>query len=210
LPLISGGVTEQEIDNGKWDGARVEIHFYDVATSTVKRTWKGIAHLAERNNGRLRVEALDLGVLLDQQLGDLYQETCRADFGDAKCGKTPVVSAAKTIATVVSRKEFVINSYTLPATNSDTAGYFDYGICTFTSGDNDDLQKEIRSATQESANVRVILVEAMRGDIEVGDTVTLQEGCDGNFQTCIRKLNAKKFRGEPKIPGLYKILQFPS
>jgi uncharacterized phage protein (TIGR02218 family) len=203
LPLSEGGVSKQELLNGRWSDARVEIVIYDYEAQTAERVWRGILSDVDLDNGRLKAEALDIGVLLQQQIGDLYQELCRADFGDAKCGKTPQSDTVE-VAAAVSRREFIV-THTLPSAYS-----YEFGIAEWVSGANAGLRKEIKSVAQEGALVRVKLVESMREEIAPGDTVALREGCDGRFETCIAKLNARRFRGEPRIPGLFKLLQFPS
>ncbi len=203
VPLVPGGLTKQDLENGRWNAARLEIRVYDYETQTVERTWIGILSAVDTNNGRMKAETLDLAVLLNQPIGDLYQEECRASYGDAQCGAQPYISSV-TVTSVVSRKEFLV-SLALPE-----AKYFDYGICRFTSAANSNLRKEIKSAVQEDTHVRVVLVDAVRNEIAAGDTVDLIEGCDGKFETCIKKNNARRFRGEPRLPGIYKLLQFPS
>lgn len=203
MPLVSGGVTKAELLDGRWSHARVLIVIYDYEAAAVVREWKGILSDVDLDNGRLKAEALDIAVLLQQPVGDLYQELCRADHGDAACGRTPAVSAV-TVHSVVNRREFLV-TLTLPETD-----FFNFGIAQFTSGANNNLRKEIKAAAQEGALVRVKVVEAFRGTIAPGDTLQLKEGCDGKFESCIKKLNAKRFRGEPRIPGIFKLLQFPN
>ncbi len=202
LPLDAGGVTDEDLRGGKWNQARVEIYIWNYSTSAVERAWTGILFTSETDNGQLKAEVLDLAVMFQQVIGNLYSENCRAEHGDADCGRTPG-SHALTVHTVVTRSEFLV---THTQANDD---YFTFGKAEWTSGLNAGRKMEIESATQEGSLLRVVLADAMLKAITAGDAVTLKEGCLNTYEACILKGNVERIRAEPKLPGLYKVIQWP-
>ncbi len=83
----------------------------------------------------------------------------------------------------------------------DTTGFFDYGKCTFTSGANNGISREIKTSPVVGGNATINLAEAFPFAILMGDALTLEAGCDRNFSTCVNKFaNQLNFRGEPFIP----------
>lgn len=201
LPLDPGGIVERDLRGGKWNAARVDILFYDWNAGTIVSQWRGILSTSETNNGSLKAEVLDISVLSTQEIGDLYSDQCRTFYGSPPCGATPLTFSLAVVS-VADVDEFTV---TLTKTND----FFRYSTATFTTGNNTGRKIEVKSSTQEGSLIRVKLFGGMLADIAVGDVVTLSEGCDGKWETCIAKGRAKFFRGEPKIPGIYKILSWP-
>ncbi len=203
LSMATAGVTKQDLLGGRWDGARVEIRHYDWANAEVEQTWRGVLHSVVYDNGKMKAEVLDVALIFSQLVGNLYQDTCRADFGDAACGKTPATQTA-TVTGFVGREEFTV-TLTEPEAN-----FYQNGKVTFTSGANNGLSKEVRLSSQSGATLTVELLDAMRYAIAIGDAVTLYEGCAHTFPACIKKGNAKRFRGEPNLPGRNKLFRWPN
>lgn len=202
LPLDVGGFIERDLRSGLWNQARVEIVQYDYNAAAVLRRWKGLLFSSETDNGQLKVEVLDLSVLFEQPIGDNYQESCRTDHGSAACGRVPATIDGA-VSSSVSRKEFLFyfGITEVPDLN--------FGLCYFEDGGNEGITKEIKTAAAEGDYMRVVLVEAVPYDITPGTIVFLKEGCDKKFSTCQARNNAGRFRGEPNIPGIYKILTYP-
>lgn len=85
-----------------------------------------------------------------------------------------------------------------------TAGFFDNGTITFTSGANAGLSQDIVYYDVG----RFTLFLPMPHPVQVGDTYTAVAGCDKSLQTCRdRFFNLDNFRGSPYIPGIDKIVQ---
>lgn len=84
------------------------------------------------------------------------------------------------------------------------AGYFDFGVLTFTSGANNGLSMEVRSYVEG----QITLALPMPYLIVAGDTYSMHAGCDKAFETCRDRFdNVLNFRGEPYLPGLDKMIQ---
>jgi uncharacterized phage protein (TIGR02218 family) len=85
-----------------------------------------------------------------------------------------------------------------------TSGYFDFGLVTWTSGNNNGLSMEVRSYIPGTFTLQL----PMPSLIQVGDTYSAKAGCDKLFPTCRDRFNnAVNFRGDPYFPGNDKILQ---
>jgi hypothetical protein len=83
-------------------------------------------------------------------------------------------------------------------------GYFDFGVITFTSGNNDGLSMEVRSYVVGQITLQLPMPYAC----QVGDTYTMHAGCDKSVTTCHdRFANVVNFRGEPYLPGIDQIMQ---
>ena len=202
LSMSAAGLTEEDLLGGKWDGARVEIRKYDWANDEVVEVWRGVLNSVVYDNDNLKAEVLDVSVIFNQQVGNLYQDSCRADHGDAACGHTPATQTA-TVTGFTGRDEFTVTL------TEAAANFYRNGKVTFTSGLNEDLSKEIRLSSQSGATLTIELLESMRYAIQIGDTLTLSEGCAKTFLACILKGNAKRFRGEPGIPGRNRLFSWP-
>jgi uncharacterized phage protein (TIGR02218 family) len=57
---------------------------------------------------------------------------------------------------------------------------------------------------------RLVLRDAARSSLKIGDRAILFEGCDGRRATCSERFgNMANFRGEPDLPGSEILLRFP-
>ena len=82
------------------------------------------------------------------------------------------------------------------------SGYFDFGLITFTSGNNAGLKMEVRSYVPGQITLQLPMSYAC----QVGDAYTMHAGCDKSESTCHDRFsNVVNFRGEPYLPGLDKI-----
>ena len=108
--------------------------------------------------------------------------------------------------------DLAVNTTTYPAytggglvtpLGGDT-GYFDFGVITFTSGNNVGLSMEVRSYVPGQITLQLPMPYA----VQVGDAYTMHAGCDKSVTTCHDRFsNVVNFRGEPYLPGLDKIMQ---
>jgi len=83
-------------------------------------------------------------------------------------------------------------------------GYFDFGVITFTSGNNVGLSMEVRCYVPGQITLQL----PMPYQCQVGDAYTMHAGCDKSVTTCHDRFsNVVNFRGEPYLPGIDKIMQ---
>lgn len=204
--LSSDAISEADILAGRYDFAEVEIFTVNYADLSQGALNLRTGWIGEVKKGRERFEAemTGLAARLDRTLGDLYSPTCRAQFGDTRCGVDKgTLTEVRSITAVTSRREF-----TDTALAAGDSGYFDYGQLTFTSGANDGLSMEVKHFTTGG---HIELTLPMPFEVVVGDAYTMHPGCDKSFTTCAgRYNNAVNFRGEPHVPGTDKMLETSS
>ena len=200
--LSAAGVDRDDIRAGLYDRAAIVIYLVDyVALTVVKTLASGHWGEATLYRGRYVAEFRSLSQQLQEPVGEVVSPTCRAELGDARCQVSmgPLTQSV-TITSVTSAKIFTDTART-EATN-----YWRGGVITFTSGDNNGYEMEIKSSTSGG---QFTLFQPMPFTPAVSDTATVVPGCDKTFATCRDTYNnIVNFRGEPYVPGIRKILKF--
>lgn len=120
------------------------------------------------------------------------------------------------VDTVTDRKTFTLtNTFNESRAVDD---WFNGGVLTFESGNNNGRSIEIRDWAQSTRTVTQFLSNPF--DVSPGDLVRLYPGCDKRDTTCINKFalagtilfangNIKNFRGEPFLPGRDELISYP-
>jgi len=201
--LSSERITEDELAGGVYDFARVTIYLVN---------WQNISDpkliLRRGTIGRIRygktgftAEIRGLTEAYQQKAGAVYQKTCRATLGDAKCGiNLASYTTTGTVTAVYSDTQFATNVVA-------DAGAYDYGTITWTSGDNRYTTSETK-VFMTDGTIEVYLPTIWQP--QVGDTFTIVAGCDRNYSTCINRFNNRlNFRGEPMVPGNDYLASYP-
>ena len=198
--IQSGIITDVDLRAGLYDGASCKSYLViptDLSLGKVLLLdgWLGES---EYDGQSWRVQFVSKTDRMLRQVGEVSSPTCRAFVGDARCGVdlTPFTHTGSVTA-FTSRRSFVVGAMT------QDSGYFDYGICEFTSGANLGHKRKVKLHTLVSGEAVLQFQEEFPYDVADSDDVTLIAGCDGLFPTCINKYaNAINFRGEPDLPGL--------
>lgn len=199
--LTDAGIREEDILSGRFDHASITIFMVNyLEISAGKLHLKhGLLGEVTIKNGVFVAEVRGLTSLLQQSIGDVYTPTCRAKLGDTRCKVNLSGTTATGSVTTVEGAHAFIDS-----TRTEAAGYYNYGIVTFTSGANAGLSMEIR----DFSNKRFSLFLPMPHAITVGDAYQAVAGCDKRIDTCVTRFNnAVNFRGEPHVPGTDKLMQ---
>lgn len=194
--LDAVGITEEDVNNGVYDGAQLEvflINYADISMGIVKlrRGFLGNVKLS-----RLGFDAEIRGLMerFQRQILELYTPACRADLGDSRC----TVNLA-TYTVTGSITSFTTNRVFRDTTRTEANAYFLGGLLTFTSGSNKDLKMEVKQWTLATKEFELAL--PMRQRLQLGDTYSVYAGCDKLWETCKVKFNnIVNFRGEPYIP----------
>ena len=188
---------------GVWDGATVEIFLVNWSALNqgkviLKRGTVGEIVLKDTV---FHAELRGLSQALSQQIVELYTPDCRADLGDSRCKiNLAALTVSGTITSVTDRRTFADTS------RAEADAYWNGGLIIWGSSANTDRKMEVKSFI--GGNFTLYL--PMPDTIEVGDTYTLQPGCDKSFGMCkARYSNVKNFRGEPHVPGNDQILNYP-
>ena len=199
--LSSDRITETDIADGRWDNALVEV-FRVNWQDTSQRMLLRRGSIGEIRRGRMSfvAEMRSMAHVLNQQVGRIFQGSCDAALGDARCKvdlDAPAFQGSGTITALLRDRAF-----TADGLSGFGAGHFSRGIVSWTSGDNAGRQAEISQHEVADGAVRIILLEAPVLEISVGDSFEIVAGCDKRRQTCRDRFsNIANFRGFPDIPG---------
>lgn len=202
--LDSVTITEADLIAGVYDNALIEqfaVNWSDLTQGTIVLGYGRLGNVTT-HRGTFRAEVRSLSQHLQQVIGERYSRACRADLGDARCGvnlATYTVTGAVTAATS--------NQVFTDSARAEAAGYFNYGLLTWTGGNNAGLKMEVKT---HAAGGVFTLFDAMPRAVQVGDTYSAFAGCDKLVATCKAKFNnGVNFRGEPHIPGIDEALRYP-
>ncbi len=215
--LNSDTLNAADLRAGLWDGAEVEIslvNWSDISQGKILLK-RGTIGQVELKDNVFKAELRGLTQALSQQIVELYTPDCRADLGDNRC---KVNLAALTVtgavtATTDPASLGVAPSYAgasrygfTDSSRAEADGTWNGGLVIWTSGANAGRRMEVATF----ADKVFALFLPMPGVIAVGDTYSLQPGCDKTLATCRdRFANLLNFRGEPYVPGTDQTLQYP-
>jgi uncharacterized phage protein (TIGR02218 family) len=201
-------ITEEALRAGLFDHAEVRVflvNWADLSMGALKmrRGWFGEVMLNE--NGKFRTELRGMAQALQQQIGEIYSPECRADLGDARC-KVDLAAWTRigTVTAVIDRAVFIAS--VAGAATAD--GWFNGGLLTWTTGANAGRAIEVKSWIATTGQIELFL--AVGYAIQIGDAFTVYPGCDKRLDTCIGRFNnVINFRGEPYVPGVDAMMQYP-
>ncbi|WGI20830.1 DUF2163 domain-containing protein [Amylibacter sp. IMCC11727] len=199
--LSSAGITDLDIETGKFDGAEVR-HFLVNWRDTDQKILQFRGSLGEirRGSGAFEAELRGLSEALNKPVGRAYLRQCDRILGDAKCGVDIFAEGfvgEDTVYTSSGRR--VVELQHLGAFEQD---WFVGGKATWVTGANAGSDGLIK-VDHLRGLVRVIeLFEETKFPIENGDILRVHAGCDKHAETCKGKFgNFANFRGFPHIPG---------
>lgn len=199
--LQSGRLDETQLSAGVFDDAAIEIfrvNWQDASQHVLMRS--GSIGEVKRAGRSFTAEVRGLAHYLAQPKGRLFQFTCDADLGDARCGIALASSAYRgtgAIAGVIDARRF-----TATGLEAFAGGAFDRGLLTFTSGAASGQAIEVKRhlAGEGSATIELWLQPA--SPLAAGATFVVTVGCDKHLGTCRdRFANVANFRGFPHMPG---------
>jgi uncharacterized phage protein (TIGR02218 family) len=213
--LESDALAEADLRAGLYDSSDVEIRIVNWASpgagSILLR--KGTIGIVKLINGIFTAEIRGLSDKLSTVLGATFGPICRAVFGSGLNGidldskylcKVDVVALTQT-GTLTAAPDAV--TLTPAGGLTGAAGYFDDGLITFTSGALAGFPFEVKS--WDGTNLGLFL--PMPSPPAPGDTFTIEPGCNHLTSDCKTKFNnLVNFRGEPFIPGMDAILNYPN
>ena len=169
-----------------------------------------IGEIRRTAEGQYRTELRGLAQRLTQNIVRTYGSSCDAELGDTRCGiDIDALTITGTVTSVGSNRQFAASlAYGSPAVGAE-AGYFNGGLVTWTSGQNDTFSMEVKQDALGSPG-DILLYLPMPYDIEVGDTFTLRPGCDKSAAMCKgRFANLVNFRGHGAwVPGMGELAAF--
>lgn len=198
----SAKITEADVVAGLFDYADI-----DIVLINYESTGDGIVYLAGGwkvgeftlgDNG-FTAEVRSKSQLLQQQILDLYSPDCRAEFCDAKCGLTAATYTET--GTVTSVSGSYPKAVFTDTSRSEGSDVFGGGVLTWTSGNNDGIQMDVKEYNHSTKTFTLML--QMPVDIEIGDDYSVLKACDKTDGTCKNTYsNLDNFRGEPLLKGI--------
>jgi uncharacterized phage protein (TIGR02218 family) len=195
-------VTEADVQGGRWKNAKIVtdyVNYLDLTMGSVQRM-RGQAGKFSINNGTFTVELRSISDLLQQEIGDLTSSLDRNRRPEDLGVSMVPFTHARTVTASPDRRNFTVGG------TAQVNDYFKYGRVTFTSGANNGQQMEVKANVGNVIELQL----PVRSTITIGDTVTLIAGYDSTREQARDKFNAMEaFRGEPDLPGIKAILQYP-
>lgn len=197
--LTSDHLDELHLAAGLYDDASVEIwrvNWADPSQRLLAR--KGSIGEVRRAGSHFSAEIRGLAHYLNQPKGRLFQYTCDADLGDARCGMAlPGLTEAASVISVQDERRFTVQGI-----DTFEAGWFARGTLTMTSGRCAGMRSEVRRHAKSGAADLIELWQMLPITPLPGDTLSIVAGCDKTFATCRAKFaNGANFRGFPHMPG---------
>jgi uncharacterized phage protein (TIGR02218 family) len=208
--LSSDLLTEDDLANGLWDGASVEIWLVNWSEPD-QRVLLDVATIGEvrRSEFAFTAELRSAASLLDQETGLLFQRLCSADLGDRRCKVALTAPDFACDGAVITSTISAGFSATLD--HAYPSGFFTGGKLTFTSGNNSGVTCQIKDHIVVETNISFLLWTPLAHPIAAGDRFTVTAGCDKTLHTCRYKFNnLANHRGFPHMPGNDIILSYPN
>lgn len=191
---------------GLYDNAGIEIfrvNWQSPEQRLLLRT--GSIGEVKRGSTAFTAEVRGLAHYLQQERGRIYQFSCDADVGDARCTVALAGAAFTGTGTVLAVTD--ARRFTASGLGAYASGWFARGAVTWLSGNNRTRRIEVKRHTSTEIEIWQDMTQA----ILPGDTFTISAGCDKQFTTCRTKFaNGANFRGCPHMPGTDFITSYPN
>jgi uncharacterized phage protein (TIGR02218 family) len=199
--LRSDRLNEDDLAAGLFDDARVEIwrvNWADTGQRVLMRS--GSLGEVRRDGAAFTAEVRGLAHYLQQPRGRLYQYSCDADLGDARCGVDLTDPAFRGEGVVLAAAS--ARSFTASGLDGFDSGWFTRGLAAFSTGANAGRRMEVKRHAKSAAAVTIELWQPLARAIAPGDTFLVTAGCDKQVATCAARFaNVVNFRGFPHMPG---------
>ena len=207
--ISSDRMTPEDIAAGRYDGAEVTLLRVNWRAPEQRFVLaKARIGEIERRGHQFTAELRGMGEALSRPVGRVYQRTCDAVVGDARCGvdlNAPAYFAEGVVTALVDEQRFIASGL-----EAFDAHWFDHGAVRWTSGANAGLGGHIKTQVPGSAGAAIDLWTPPGGPIAIGDRFEARAGCDRRAETCAQKFsNLINFRGFHLMPGNDFAVSYP-
>lgn len=191
--LNSDTITDDDLLAGAWNNAQITVMQgnYNAIDDGVEIIRFG--YLGDITKGRTQFEAELRGLAQKAQskVGNVTTVSCSAKLGDNRCKiNLALFTKSGTVTTAGFRDRLTDTSRT------EDKNYFQYGVLTFTSGNNNGYSVEVKS----NDSGLIIFQLPMPKNISVGDTYNVYAGCNKSLEHCRDKFNnVNNHRGFPHV-----------
>ena len=206
--ISSDAISEEDLLAGKYNYASITCFIVDVTnlpTSLIENPpkflhlYSGILGKIKKSDRHFEIEVRGLDHKLENKLGELTSKFCRYQLGEFGC------QLDLTPYTYTQAITGVSNQYTFTIDGVIPDGSLDRGQLTFISGLNAGSSADI---AYYSSN-QIVLFQPMPYQIQVGDLMTVIQGCAKTLLACAKYNNVINFGGEPHVPLTDKALNMP-
>ncbi len=193
-----GGFAETDIRARAYDGAKSEVYVVDYnfpqyGTVSMYQGTFGMITLSDQRVCTVEVIPMDSSLNGIGLATEKYQQTCRANLGDARCKVD--LSTLKLHFTVASAIGGSFVSNDLVQENAHWA----LGFVQWATGQNANTTSQVGSSDLGTRSA--FLLTPPFYPIQAGDTGFIFPGCDKLRKTCIDKFNnVLNMRAEPDVP----------
>ncbi len=208
--LSDSAITESDIAAGRYDNATIKtwlVNWSDVSQRQL--LFSGSLGELRRKGHEFHAELRGLSDALNQPQGRIYHKDCSAVLGDSHCGVDLTQYGYSVEIPLETIKK--AQSFHFANLSGFDIRWFEGGRFTILTGEGAGLVGVIKNDRIIGVGRRIELWESIRANLEPGDMVRLQVGCDKRKETCQLKFdNLLNFRGFPDIPGEDWLTSFPA
>jgi len=203
--LSAESLREEDLRNGRWDGAKLHIFLYDWKNLDREITSVAIGELGEVSSSgeTFNAELLGLTAQLDHDVAPVTSPMCRARFGDRHCKLNRHRFSYEVIVDYIENERIFLTS-PLPGNIGD----FAFGELRWLNGSFAGLSTYILDSDAQSLSLidvpKNIAISAETARVEI------TMGCNKSIAVCSNRFgNAVNFRGEPYLPGNDLLTRYP-
>lgn len=188
--IILNGIFSDKAISKNTDLTGCQINIYDYNNKLKTLIVSYFITEFEKNDLDFIIKCEPETIKYNQSIILLYSKTCRANFGDEKCGIN--LDKIKKSYKVKSIVKNIISIVNMDCSN----GYYNSGYVFFKT----DLKADIKLSIISHYNEKIEVFGNIPQEFLEEKKVELISSCDKNFITCCNKFNnAVNFRGEPTI-----------
>lgn len=207
--LSDAALEEADLIAGRFDAAEVLIWLVNWADPAQRLLqFRGSLGEISRAAGSFKAELRGLTEGLNQPMGRIFQRSCSAVLGDARCGlglNVPAFTAEAAVAGFDAQGQMLLTGLGAYADR-----WFERGRLRVQSGAAAGLIGVIKTDRLQATWRVLDLSYRLSAPLQVGDLLRLEAGCDRTAATCKAKFdNFLNFRGFPHIPGEDWLSSYP-
>ena len=199
--LSDEAIRAEDLLAGRYDGAAVEVWRVNWAEPELRELqFRGTMGEVSQSGGAFRAELRGLAEALNLPQGRVYQRSCSAVLGDARCRMNLALPGYVFEPELLSVGEDGVLEFA--AFPGAAEHWFERGRLLVLEGEAAGLARMIKNDRLCGAVRRIELWEPLRGELRPGDRVRLEAGCDRRPDTCRVKFdNLANFQGFPHMPS---------
>lgn len=196
-------LTSHDLALGRYDDARLtlfRVNWADLSMGTHYVASGIIGRVSQRDHA-FQAELRGLKHRLQERACEEYTPDCRAKLGDKRCRVD--------LSQFTHRLDLIAQTGPATFTLSDSTfadGYFSFGTLRYMAGPLVGFDAVIIGHAGDT----ITLTHAPTAELTFPLQVRLIAGCDRRLETCMSRFdNALNYRGEPHIPGIDSLLNYP-